>query len=236
MKCWQELDTILKNELTQSSPDTLHPGNWGGEKKKERHQSRASWDPGSEAVQKDRETSRHLCETFSAFVCSPLLLSAVARECAEWHSAPVRPGCCNAAVKCDAFCCVCALRLVLFGWGGIRLRALLRTHRRGDLYYGVKCLLALFNQTLIWKDRSCQCGLRDKRNRGREVTGAQETNAVEILYQHSHKEKLNAEAEMMMNKYAHGHKWDLFLWTVFDFIHSISWKQSHGCIKCNLSC
>lgn len=73
------------------------------------------------ARQKDWQTSRELRETFlllSGPSCPSLLWLEIA---IVWHLAPVGPSCYKPAVKCDAFCHGCALRLLLlFGCGGIR--------------------------------------------------------------------------------------------------------------------
>lgn len=57
----------------------------------------------------------------SCFCLVPQAPSAMDGNSIVWHLAPMGPGCYKPAVKCDAFCHDCALRLLLlFGCAGIR--------------------------------------------------------------------------------------------------------------------
>lgn len=195
MKQTKRWSTTLKNKLPAQKAASKQPliKNWKNKNLNEwRNQpvlAASQADGGSKTRQSDWQTSRQLGETSLLFFrpSCPFFLNGGKWEwCDTWLLwAPAAT-----SQQCDVilFCRGCALWLLLFGYGGIRAGTQGSTpQRRVDfIFESENAFWQSSASPLIWIDKSCCGGLRDKKKKrkgwGREVTGASGT--VCILFQH----------------------------------------------------
>lgn len=128
-----EIQTVMRDDNEKLAESKCHLRPWSaaakqhekegrGKKMNDRKKSSASNTgiPGERKAKYNTDRLQGNTDLL-AFVWSLLPLQLRLEKAIVWHLVPVSPGCYKPAVKCNAFCHGCALRLLLlFGCGGIR--------------------------------------------------------------------------------------------------------------------